>query len=77
MVSTRERSTQVQSKHKANHKSTRGVTTKWEDNPFTHKTKGVTTRWEDNPFYLSLNVHVFHTITRSSSSPYKEGSYWM
>ena len=42
---TRERSTQDQTKHKANHKSARGVTTKWEDNPSTHKTKGVTTRW--------------------------------
>ena len=36
--------------YNSNHKTTRGVTTKWEGNPFTHKTK------EPN-FYLSLKVY--------------------
>ena len=54
-------------KHKTNHTSTRVVTTKWEENPFTHTTKGVTIRWEDNPFnqkskqtkfYLALLMYV-------------------
>ena len=47
---TNKGSTQDQTKHNANHKTTRGVITKWEDNPFTHKTK-VYQQGEREPFY--------------------------
>ena len=48
----------------------RGVPTRWEDNPFTHKEK------QPN-FYLSLSMYVVHKCSIQKlevlSSPHKEG----
>ena len=71
------------------HRSTRGVTTKWEDSPFTHETKvyhqgGETSllptrpRWGNNHTFIFLSQGILSTRVpynnyKFLSSPYKEG----